>query len=155
MSEAHLETTSCRSTTVELRQALEKAGWRFTRQREAVYNYLCSVDCHPTAEQVYTAVRQDMSRISLATVYKALEALVDAGLAAKLPDAEGPARYDCRNDAHYHLHCLKTGQVRDLPLPFDPQLLDKLDPNLVATLNQQGFQVTSYRLEVLGHFQDS
>jgi Fe2+ or Zn2+ uptake regulation protein len=152
MSQVHHETKTRYPAPAELRQALEKAGWRFTRQREAVFAYLCSVDCHPTAEQVYTAVRAEMPRISLATIYKALEALVNAGLAAKLPDADGPARYDSRHDAHYHLRCLKTGQVCDLPVPFDADLLTKLDPHLTETLRRQGFQVTGYRLEVVGEF---
>jgi Fe2+ or Zn2+ uptake regulation protein len=103
---------------------------------------------------VYAAVRRQIPNISLATVYKALEALVDAELATKLPDASGPARFDCRCDAHYHVRCLKTGQLRDLETPFDPQLLDKLDPHLVESLRQQGFQVTGHRLELLGHFQE-
>lgn len=152
MSGVHLEPTPSELGDVELRHALEKAGWRFTRQRAAVFSYLRSVDLHPTADQVYAFVRQHLPNISLATVYKALEALVDAGLAAKLADAEGPARYDCRSEAHYHLRCLKTGQVRDLATPFDPYLLNKLDPALVETLLQQGFHVTGHRLELLGYF---
>src|SRR5437764_11326388 len=89
--------------TSELRQALARAGWRFTRQRAAVFDYLRAVDSHPTAEDVYTAVRHEIPTISLATVYKALEALVDAKLAAKIAHADGPARYDCRSDSHYHI----------------------------------------------------
>src|SRR5438552_2518984 len=121
----HHEKAASDPADVTLRQALEKAGWRFTRQRAAVFHFLRSVASHPTAEQVYSVVRQRIPNISLATVYKALEALVDAGLAAKLADADGPARYDCRSDAHYHLRCVETGQVRDLPAPFDPHLVDK------------------------------
>jgi Fe2+ or Zn2+ uptake regulation protein len=139
----------------ELRRALDHAGWRFTRQRAAVFDYLRSVDSHPTAEEVYNAVRQRLPRISLATVYKALEALVSCQLASKLPSGDGPARYDCRRDAHYHLRCERTGQIRDLDTPFDPQLLDKLDPHLVESLRRQGFEVTDYRLELIGHFQPS
>jgi Fe2+ or Zn2+ uptake regulation protein len=138
---------------VSLRSALEQAGWRYTRQRCAVFDYLRSVESHPTAEEVYQSVRQQIPNISLATVYKALEALVDAKLAAKLANADGPARYDCRCDAHYHIRCTKTGEVRDLPIPFDHNLLEKLDPSLVASLRAQGFQVTDYRLELLGHFE--
>jgi Fe2+ or Zn2+ uptake regulation protein len=138
----------------ELRRALEKVGCRVTRQRAAVFGYLRSVDSHPTAEQVCSAVRREIPDISLATVYKALEALVEAGLAAKLADAAGPARYDCRGDAHYHLRCARTGQVRDLPTPFDPHLPDKLDPSLVEALRRQGFHITSHRLELVGYFQD-
>ncbi len=143
-----------RARELELRQALERVGWRLTRQRSAVFAYLRSVDDHPTAEQVYSAVRQQIPHISLATVYKALETLVEAGVAARLGNSLGAARYDCRTDAHYHLRCARTGQVRDLPTSFDPQLVDKLDPRLVEALRQQGFQVTSHRLEVLGYFRD-
>jgi Fur family transcriptional regulator, peroxide stress response regulator len=136
----------------ELRRALDDAGWRFTRQRAAVFDYLRSVESHPTAEEVYTSVRRRLPRISLATVYKALEALVGCRLASKFTSGDGPARYDCRRDAHYHLRCLRTGQIRDLNTPFDPHLLDKLDPQLVDSLHRQGFEVTDYRLELLGHF---
>jgi Fe2+ or Zn2+ uptake regulation protein len=155
MRRTHLESASGASGEAELRHALEQAGWRFTRQRAAVYAYLRGADSHPTAEQVYLAVRQDIKNISLATVYKALEALVDVKLAAKLADAEGPARYDCRSDDHYHLRCVKTGQVRDLPLPYDPELPSKLDPRLVAELRRQGFEITGHRLELIGHFTNS
>lgn len=149
---AHNEAPACDS---DLRQALEKAGCRLTRQRAAVFNYLRSVNSHPTAEQVCLAVRQQIPDISLATVYKALETLVEARLATKLSDSDGPARYDCRSEAHYHLHCVKTGQVRDLPTPYDPTLLDKLDPLLLAELQRQGFQVTGHRLELVGYFVNS
>jgi Fur family transcriptional regulator, peroxide stress response regulator len=138
----------------DLRSALDRAGWRFTRQRAAVFDYLRSVECHPTAEEVYSAVRRQIKNISLATVYKALEALVDADLANKIADADGPARYDCRNEMHYHFRDVRTGQLRDLDTCYDPELLDKLDPALVSGLRRQGFHVTSYRLELLGYFGD-
>jgi Fe2+ or Zn2+ uptake regulation protein len=138
----------------DLRRALDEAGKRFTRQRAAVFEYLRSVESHPTAEEVYAAVRRDIPHISLATVYKSLEALVESHMATKLSYADGPARYDCRCDAHYHIRCLKTGQVRDLPTAFDANLLDKLDPSLIESLRRQGFEVTNYRLELLGHFSD-
>jgi len=144
--------TSPECPPVDLRQALEQAGWRYTRQRAAVYDYLRTAASHPTAEEVYAAVRRHIRKISLATVYKALEALADAGLATKVTSTDGPARYDCRSDAHYHLRCLKTGQVQDVETPFDPKLIDKLDPHLVESLRRQGFHVTDYRLELLGYF---
>jgi len=137
----------------QLRSALEKGGWRYTRQRAAVFNYLSAVESHPTAEEVYVAVRQELPKISLATVYKALEALVDCHLANKLASNEGPARYDSHCDGHYHLRCLKTGKVQDLPTRFDPELLHKIDPHLIEQLQTIGFQVTGYRLEVTGHFE--
>ena len=110
----------------DLRQALERSGWRYTRQRSGVFSYLQAATSHPTAEQVFAAVRMEMPCISLATVYKALEALVDAGLAARIAHDSGAARYDARSEAHYHLRCEQTGEVRDLALEYDPHLIEKI-----------------------------
>ena len=136
-----------------LRMILESAGLRCTPQRLAVYDVLADADHHPTAEEVYQAVRATIPRISLATVYKSLEALVETGVAAKLPaDAsEVSARYDARRDPHYHFRCLRTGAVHDLPTHFDPDLVGKLNPQLADYLSRQGFQVTGYRLELVGY----
>src|SRR5947209_4717072 len=109
------KSASTLSGDTELRTALENSGLRFTRQRAAVYHYFRTVDAHPTAEDVYTAVRRQEPKISLATVYKALDALVEAGLLTKVPTSEGPCRYDCRGEAHYHFYCLNTRQIVDLP----------------------------------------
>jgi Fe2+ or Zn2+ uptake regulation protein len=155
MGKTRSHTTPCSAREPQLREALEKAGCRFTRQRAAVYDCLCATNCHPTAEQIYGAVRQVVPHISLATVYKALDALVAARLAAKLTDDHGTTRYDGQCQPHYHLRCLSSGQIRDLSLPYDPDLPAKLSPDLLDALKRQGFEVTGHRLELVGHFQQS
>ncbi len=136
-----------------VRTALESAGLRCTTQRLAVYDQLSQELSHPTAEDVFHAVRRTLPRISLATVYKALEALVAIGAATRLTgtDGTGSARYDARSEQHYHFRCLRTGEVYDLPTQFDPALVSKLDPRLEAELERQGFHITGYRLELLGY----
>jgi hypothetical protein len=74
-----------------LRDVLGASGQRYTEQRAAVYRYLCSTRSHPTADDVFTAVRTEIPDISLATVYKALETLVGCQLAMKLAYADGSA----------------------------------------------------------------
>lgn len=138
-----------------VRRALEAAGCRSTRQRAAVYAYLEQVTDHPTTDEIYRAVRKKLPRISLATVYNALDALVDARLATRLTYGDGSARYDCRADDHYHLRDVVTGEVRDLPAEFDPHLLEKLDPRLLDQLRKAGIEVAGYRLEVLVRFRDA
>lgn len=139
-----------------LRAALEGAGWRCTRQRIAIYEHLARAsgpDGHPSVEQIYRAVRQAIPALSLATVYKALEALVACGLVTKLSAEDGSARYDARAEGHYHLRCLRSGAVRDLPTPYDPELIAKIDPGLTRSLADRGFRVTGYRLELVGYFE--
>lgn len=136
-----------------LRRALEAAGLRSTAQRLAVYDQLAGMSHHPSAEEVFQAVRSRLPRISLATVYKALEALVAIGVVGRLnaADGAGPARYDARGDDHYHFRCLDTGTIHDLDTEYDPTLIEHLDPLLTEDLRRQGFQVTGYRLELIGY----
>jgi Fur family transcriptional regulator, peroxide stress response regulator len=136
-----------------LRAVLEAAGWRCTPQRLAVYDQLAFALNHPTAEEIFQAVRIKIPKIGLATVYKALEALVAVRAVTRLTtgDGAGSARYDARNDEHYHFRCLRTGSVHDLATRFDPELISRLDPHLAADLRLQGFIVTGYRLELLGY----
>ncbi len=126
-----------------LRHALEASGQRYTEQRAAVYRYLLDTGDHPSADAVFTSVRQVIPDISLATVYKALETLVSCGLASKLTYGDGSARYDGRTEPHPHARCLVCGRIRDLP--------GHLDTGAIAELGQvPGFSVEGYRLEVLG-----
>ena len=127
-----------------LREALEANGQRFTEQRSSVYRYLLSTESHPTADDVFTAVRSEIPDISLATVYKSLETLVGCGLAVKLTYGDGSARYDGRTDPHPHARCLDCGAVIDVPGRLDDAALAGLGP-------LPGFAVESYRLELVGH----
>jgi Fur family peroxide stress response transcriptional regulator len=133
-----------------LRDALTAAGLRYTTQRAAVFAYLEWARSHPTAEEIYLAVRDDVPRISLATVYNALDALVEVDLATRMEGVNHTARYDSCHDEHYHLRDTATGEIHDLTTPYDPELLDRLDPQLRKQLASQGFEVTGYRLEVIG-----
>lgn len=135
------------TTDVALRDALEANGQRFTEQRAAVYRFLCSTTDHPSADEVFTAVRGQISDISLATVYKALETLVSCGLAAKLSFGDGSARYDARTDDHFHSRCLACGAVRDVVERNVAGPLPKIHPD-------DGFRVEGYRLEVVGYCVD-
>jgi len=136
----------------EVRATLEAAGRRCTPQRLAVYTYLSGDGHHPTAEEVYRGVKPVAPNISLATVYKALETLVAGGLATKVTAGDGSARYDSRSGHHYHLRCLRSGVLQDLPTPYDPDLVAKIDPDLAGRLLGQGFRLTGYRLELVGYF---
>lgn len=131
----------------ELRRRLDERGGHMTRQRTAVYEYLSSVDHHPTAEEVFLNVKLKVPKISLATVYKNLEALVACEAISKLSYGDGSARYDIRTDHHYHTRCLNCGRMWDLEAALGEPLLKELKP-------QTGFNISGFRLELLGHCED-
>ena len=144
--ESRMASTTVHDAATEraLRDALEANGQRFTEQRAAVYRFLCGNSEHPTADEVFTAVRAEIADISLATVYKALETLVSCGLAAKLSYVDGSARYDPRTDEHFHTRCLGCGTVRDVSGASVSGALPSIAP-------ADGFRIESYRLEVVGY----
>jgi Fur family ferric uptake transcriptional regulator len=127
-----------------LRKTLEVSGHRYTQQRAAVYRFLCSTTSHPNADEVFQEVREKVPAISLATVYKSLETLVNCGLAAKLTYSDGSARYDGRIDPHHHARCLACGRVRDVPGRLPDEAVDSVAGGL------DEFLVTGYRLELTG-----
>ena len=132
------------TTQDRLRSALEASGHRHTAQRAAIYRYLKGVTTHPTADEIFTQVREVLPDISLATVYKALEAFVEAGVARKIAVGSGPARYDGRTDDHDHVRCLKCGAVRDVVGEHDSELIRGLH-------GEDGFQILDYHLELIGY----
>ncbi len=136
---------STQTTDARLREALEASGQRFTEQRAAVFRYLVSTDVHPTADEVYLAVREDLPAISLATVYKSLETLVGCGLAVKLTYADHSARYDGNTDPHHHARCMACEKVLDIA--------GEIPATDIEHLRQEatGFTVTGYRLELSGY----
>jgi Fe2+ or Zn2+ uptake regulation protein len=131
-----------------LRQTLHERGVQLTSQRVAVFEYLSGVEHHPTAEEIYLAVKPRLPRISLATVYKNLEALIKCEVVSKLSYGDAAARYDIRTDHHYHTRCLACGKVWDLDAPEGSAWLKGVRPR------QAGFEVRDYRLEILGHCRD-
>ena len=124
------------------RARLAGRGQRLTPQREAVYDYLRRVHDHPSAEEVYLAVKPRIPRVSLATVYKALELLVGSGLASEFTYGNAATRYDIRTDLHSHARCLHCGRVKDLDAAPDPRW--------VARIKMPGFHVMDFRFELLG-----
>ena len=92
------------------------ATLKYSRQREAIKEYLMSTTEHPTADTVYLHVREEFPNISLGTVYRNLNLLADIGEAIKITTPEGGDRFDGNTDPHYHVVCTACGKVDDLHL---------------------------------------
>ena len=93
---------------------------KYSRQREAIKNYLMETNEHPTAEMVYEAIREVCPNISLGTVYRNLSFLVEHGEVNRLQCGENSDRFDGNTSKHYHFICRKCGCIKDLMMiPID------------------------------------
>lgn len=113
-----------------LDEALASNGLRTTRQRQLVYNVMMENKDHPTAEEVFWRVKDEIPHISLATVYNCLETLVDCGLIRQVNRDRDSTRYCGNLREHGHFYCNRCGMVIDIELSRDqilglaPELLN-------------------------------
>ena len=100
-----------------VRDRLSRQGIRCTSQREHIFAALCATDRHPTAEELFQAVRVSSPGVSLATVYNTLEVFTSRGLCRRLatPQGVGACRYDA--DVSDHAHVITTNSRLRKPVP--------------------------------------
>jgi Fe2+ or Zn2+ uptake regulation protein len=95
-------------------ERLATGGFRFTRQRQHVYDVLLAKRDHPTAEEVFIRAKTGMSDISMATVYNCLTALVKCGLVRQVALERGAARFCPNMKEHCHFYCETCDGVFDV-----------------------------------------
>lgn len=97
---------------------------KYSRQREAIKDFLMTRKDHPTADVVYMNVRQEFPNISLGTVYRNLTLLSDLGDILKLNMGDGADHFDANTTPHYHFICTECGSVIDLDMKSIEQIND-------------------------------
>jgi len=125
----------------QLSEQLAATGYRFTQQRQQVYDVLLDKRDHPTAEEVFLRAKQAMPDISMATVYNCLDALVKTGVIRQVKVERGAARFCPNMHEHWHFHCTVCGGVFDVDLP--------------GTVNEalplpEGFQIDHFEIAAHG-----
>jgi len=79
-----------------------------------VYEVVRSTRSHPTAESIFTVVRQRVPKISLGTVYRNLSILKRDGFIREVVGASQRARYEANGEPHAHFRCQSCGEIRDV-----------------------------------------
>lgn len=90
---------------------------RQTVQRTIIEDEVRTLANHPTADQVYEAVRAQHPSISKATVYRTLNRLSDEGELLKVKINNGADHFDHQTFPHYHIRCTECGRVDDVMVP--------------------------------------
>ena len=132
---AHDQTTA---TTL-----LQGAGLRLTPQRLAIAREVLAQD-HPTAAEVYDAVRDRFPTMGLATVYATLNVMVERGLLRPLA-FESAVRFDANVTPHANLICTACGRITDYDGCDDVLLLLR-----DRAASDAGFDLEQHRLDLYG-----
>jgi len=98
---------------------------------------------HPTASWIYDRMKREFPDLSMGTVYRNLNILVEQGLVRKIDFGSTFDRYDANTARHYHFICERCGSITDLSLPIDDTLNDRVGAGT-------GFKATRHRIEFYG-----
>lgn len=111
---------------------------KYSHQRNAILENLCSRTDHPTADELFFDLRSEMPNLSLGTLYRNLALLQENGTIQKFHCGNAD-RFDGNNSLHYHLICKECNRLYDLkhePLTeinsaFESQYGGKIDSHLL------------------------
>jgi Fur family ferric uptake transcriptional regulator len=117
---------------------------RSTRQFQAVRSELARSDDFRSAQDIHAAMRASGASAGLATVYRALQSLVDSGLADVLRTTGGEAAYRaCGAAHHHHLVCRSCGKTVEVQGPAVERWADEV-------ADTHGFADVSHTVELFG-----
>lgn len=114
---------------------------KYSKQRTMIEKIISIHQDHPSAIDVYDMIKKEYPKISLATVYRNLNAMADESIIRKIENPYGSDRYDFNVADHYHMFCKKCGNVYDISLK---------DTNIEKLiLSAFGFHVSDLQIEGL------
>jgi Fur family ferric uptake transcriptional regulator len=127
-----------------LAKRITSRGRRLTDQRMIVAEALSAVRSAVSAQELHEQLRPRHPRLALATVYRALEAQVESGMARRFERGGHVSAYiACDPEHHHHLVCVRCQKVEDL----DESILR---PVLRGITERHGFAVEHERLDFYG-----
>lgn len=130
------------TTAQDLETALRADGVRITRQRAALLQVLAEASDHPDATELHRRAREIEETVSLATVYRTLNALEAQGVVQRLAFEGEPARFETTDAPHHdHIIDMDSGEV----IEFHSEKIEALQALIAEEL---GYDVVHHRLEL-------
>lgn len=115
----------------EICRTLEQVGIRPTHQRIEIMKYLMENRVHPTAEMIFSQLKEAIPTFSKTTVYNTLKLLEEKGVIFALATDEDQVRYEANLTPHGHFKCVQCGVLFDLALEGVAPPEQEIDGNLV------------------------
>ena len=127
------------------RSYLRKKGLKTTQQREAIVDAFLRTSGHVGLDDLLTRSRRTHPGVGLATVYRTVKLLEEAGLAASRQFQSGHTLYEvAQGRAHHdHLICQQCGYI----VEFESDEIERLQ---VTAARRMGFNVLRHRHELFG-----
>jgi len=93
---------------------LKKHGIKPSYTRLMIYSYLKEKMTHPTVDEIYTELADNMPTLSKTTVYNTLHLFTEKSVAKAISVNNQETRYDLITHDHAHFKCNVCGQIYDI-----------------------------------------
>lgn len=100
--------------TKQIVTLLKNHGLKATVARIKIMHYLMEHDNHPSVEQIYDALKDEIPTLSKATVYNTLHSLSEKGVLRELHLGDSMRHFDVPLNDHAHFVCLKCHKIYDI-----------------------------------------
>ena len=132
----------------EISNKLIDKGLKVTPQRIVIFDAIIKLNNHPTAENIIEFIRKNHPNISVATVYKILDALVENELIRKVKTEKDIMRYDAFIESHHHIYFSDSDSIEDYIDNELNELLEKYFENKKIP----GFKIEDIKLQIIGKY---
>lgn len=106
-----------------------------SHQRVMILKYLVENQCHPTVDQIFSALRGIIPTLSKATVYNTLNTFIGAKLVRVLSIEDNETRYDIVTETHGHFKCSSCGRIYNFAVDIDRYVSEDLRDFQIAEKN--------------------
>ena len=129
---------------ITIEDRCKTAGIRMTGQRKLIINVLQKSNDHPDVEELFKRANAIDNKVSIATVYRTVRLLQDAGILSRLEFNDGKSRFeDAVRKHHDHLIDIESGEV----IEFVDDEIEKIQNKIAERL---GFDLVGHKLELYG-----
>lgn len=123
-----------------IKNHLGEHGVKASLPRVKIYDYLQQHKNHPTVDEIFHALSDELVTLSKTTVYNTLDLFVKQSLVTQILIEDNETRYDANTSNHGHFKCLKCQKVYD----FEFDLSNVNIPEL------SGFETIDYHTYIRG-----
>ncbi|MGA7562681.1 MAG: transcriptional repressor [Desulfobaccales bacterium] len=125
---------------------IRRRGLRRTPEREEILREIFAMHCHFDVDELYLKLKGKGSKVSKASIYRALPLFIECGLIREVDFRDGHWHYEhiYGHALHCHLRCLGCGEVQEFEEPGLQLLEERLS-------RKYRYQIKGHQLQVQGY----
>src|SRR5690554_2936685 len=106
---------------------LKKHDIRPSNIRIKILKFLLKNRIHPTVEDIYKSLIEEIPTLSKTSVYNTLNLFLEKGIVVGIALDQKELRYDINTNFHGHFKCNKCGIIYDFPIMISFPNKDQLE----------------------------